>query len=201
MGGWPALSVITWAPFVGAVLIMFTARHRPLLVRGIAVASTGLSLVTALAIYATYDREAAGFQFYEEIPLVPPLGIKYQFGVDGMSLLMVLLTAIIIFAGSFASWTVKERSQEFYALLLVLVTGVFGVFVSLDLFILFLFYEIAVLPMYLLIGIWGSSGEIDVDDLLPHAQARRGASPPFRTSPQEQVAPAKPALGSVDAVA
>src|SRR6266516_6360799 len=77
-----------------------------------------------------------------------------------MSLLMVLLTSIIIFAGVFASWTVKERSQEFYALLLVLVTGVYGVFVSLDLFVLFLFYELAVLPMYLLIGIWGSSGEI-----------------------------------------
>ena len=73
---------------------------------------------------------------------------------------MCLLTSIIIFAGVFASWTVKERSQEFYALLLILVTGVYGVFVSLDLFVFFLFYEIAVLPMYLLIGIWGSSGEV-----------------------------------------
>ena len=73
---------------------------------------------------------------------------------------MVLLTAIIIFAGVFASWTVLVRDQEFYALLLTLVTGVFGVFVSLDLFVFFLFYEIAVLPMYLLIGIWGSTGEV-----------------------------------------
>src|SRR2546425_11986478 len=77
-----------------------------------------------------------------------------------MSLLMVLLTAIIIFAGVFASWTVASRSQEFYALLLALVTGVYSVFVSLDLFVLFLFYELAVLPMYLLIGIWGSTGEV-----------------------------------------
>jgi NADH-quinone oxidoreductase subunit M len=155
-----ALSVITWAPFAGAVLIMFTARHRPLLVRWIAAVATGISLALSLAAYVAYDREAAGFQYYEELPLVPPLGLSYQLGADGMSLLMVLLTAIIIFSGVFASWTVKERSQEFYALLLVLVTGVFGVFVSLDLFILFLFYEIAVLPMYLLIGIWGSSGHI-----------------------------------------
>src|SRR5215813_13420555 len=110
MSGWPVLSIVTWAPFVGAVLIMFTARHRPLLVRLIAVASTGVTLVTALLMYVAYDREAAGFQFYEEIALVPPLGIKYQLGVDGVSLLMVLLTAIIIFAGAFASWTVKERS-------------------------------------------------------------------------------------------
>src|SRR5437867_6734840 len=153
---------------------MFPARHRPLLVRGIAVASTGLSLLAALAIYAAYDREAAGFQFYEELALVPPLGIKYQLGVDGMSLLMVLLTAIIIFAGAFASWTVKERNQESYALLLVLVTGVYGVFVSLDLFVLFLFYEIAVLPMYLLIGIWGSSGQVRPQGIFGWAMRRTG---------------------------
>src|SRR5262252_7022060 len=174
MSGWPVLSIITWAPFAGAVLIMFTARHRPRLVRWLAILSTGLALALSLAIYIAYDREAAGFQFYEEISLVPPLGIKYQLAVDGMSLLMVLLTSIIIFAGAFASWTVKERSQEFYALLLVLVTGVYGVFVSLDLFVLFLFYEIAVLPMYLLIGIWGSSGEVRPQGIFGWAMRRTG---------------------------
>ena len=159
--------IITWAPFVARRAHHV---HRPppasLLVRCSSVVSTGLCLVLSHRVYVAYDREAAGFQFYEELALVPPLGIKYQLGVDGMSLLMVLLTSIIIFAGSFASWTVKERSQEFYALLLLLVTGVYGVFVSLDLFVLFLFYEIAVLPMYLLIGIWGSRARC----------ARRGSS-------------------------
>jgi len=171
---WPVLSVITWAPFIGAVLIMFLARHRPLLVRWIALVSTAVTLILSIAIYVDYDREAAGFQYYEEIALVPPLGIKYQLAVDGMSLLLVLLTAIIIFAGVFASWTVTVRNQEFYALLLVLVTGVFGVFVSLDLFVLFLFYEIAVLPMYLLIGIWGSSGEIRPQGIFGWALRRTG---------------------------
>jgi NADH-quinone oxidoreductase subunit M len=156
----PYLSVITWAPFVGALLIMFTARHRPLAVRLIALVTTGVSTVLSIWIYVAYEREAAGFQFYERLPLVPPLGIAYELGVDGMSLLMVLLTSVIIFTGVFASWTVTARSQEFYALLLALVTGVYGVFASLDLFIFFLFYELAVLPMYLLIGIWGSSGEV-----------------------------------------
>jgi NADH-quinone oxidoreductase subunit M len=158
--GIPVLSVITWAPFMGALLIMFTARHSPLAVRLIACVSTGISAVLSVWLYVAYDRETAGFQFYEKLPLVPPLGISYELGVDGMSLLMVLLTSIIIFAGVFASWTVATRSQEFYALLLALVTGVYGVFASLDLFIFFLFYELAVLPMYLLIGIWGSSGEV-----------------------------------------
>ena len=174
MTTFPVLSVIMWAPFVGALLIMFTARHSPLRVRCIAAVSTGVSLVFTLRIFWTYDREIAGFQFYEAWPLVPPLGITYQLGIDGMSLLMVLLTSIVIFAGVFASWTVKERSQEFYALLLVLVTGVYGVFVSLDLFVLFLFYEIAVLPMYLLIGIWGSSGEIRPQGIFGWAFRRTG---------------------------
>ena len=74
----------------------------------------------------------------------------------------------------FASWTVKERSQEFYALLLLLVTGVYGVFVSLDLFVFFLFYEIAVLPMYLLIGIWGSTGEVRPQGIFGWAMGRTG---------------------------
>src|SRR5436189_6457594 len=89
-----------------------------------------------------------------------------------MGALMVLLTSIIIFSGAFASWTVKTRDQEFYALLLLLVTGVFGVFVSLDLSVFFLFYEIAVLPMYLLIGIWGSSGAVRPQGLLRWACGR-----------------------------
>src|SRR5207253_1497852 len=107
--------------------IMFTARHRPLAVRLIAAVTTGVSSLGALWIYVVYDREAAGFQFYEKFPLVPPLGISYELGVDGISLLLVLLTSVIIVAGVFASWTITVRSQEFYALLLALVTGVFGV--------------------------------------------------------------------------
>src|SRR5262247_2018796 len=156
----PVLSIITWSPFVGAVLIMFLARHSPLAVRLISLVTTGISALLSVLIYVAYNREAAGFQFYEKTTLVPPLGISYELGVDGISLLMVLLTSIIIFAGVFASWTVAVRSQEFYALLLALVTGVYGVFVSLDLFVLFLFYELAVLPMYLLIAIWGSTGAV-----------------------------------------
>src|SRR5229473_1540065 len=174
MSSFPVLSVITWAPFVGAILIMFLARRSAALVRGLAVLSTSVSLVLSIAVYVAYDREAAGFQFYEDFPLVPALGINYQLGVDGMSLLMILLTSIIIFAGTWASWTVKVRSQEFYALLLILVTGVYGVFVSLDLFVLFLFYEIAVLPMYLLIGIWGSSGEVRPQGVFGWAFGRTG---------------------------
>src|SRR4029434_3312561 len=168
------LSIMTWAPFMSALVIMFAARQRPLLVRWTAVIGTGISLVASLWVYWEYDRAAAGVQFDQEPVLVPSLGISYLLAIDGISALMALLTSIIIFAGTFASWTVKERSQEFYALLLVLVTGVYGVFVSLDLFVFFLFYEIAVLPMYLLIGIWGSSGQVRPQGLFGWAMGWTG---------------------------
>jgi len=170
------LSLITWMPFVGALLIMFTARHHPRAVRLIAAVATGISLLLSLVAYARfdYDVDAARFQFYQKVALVPPLGISYEVGADGIGLVLVLLTAIIIFAGVFASWTVETRSQEFYALLLLLVTGVFGVFVSLDLFVFFLFYELAVLPMYLLIGIWGSSVQVRPRGLFGWAMRETG---------------------------
>jgi len=174
VNGWPVLSLVTWAPFLSALVIMAFGRSRPRLVRWTALAGASVSMAVALWLYATYDTVAAGFQFYERVSLVPSLGIAYELAIDGMSLVMVLLTAIIILAGVFASWTVKTRDQEFYALLLLLVTGVFGVFVSLDLFIFFLFYEIAVLPMYLLIGIWGSSGEVRPQGLFGWAFGRTG---------------------------
>ena len=127
MTGLPLLSIMTWAPFVSAIIIMFFARHRPLLVRLTALAGATISLVASLWVYFSYDKSAAGFQFHEELALVPSLGINYLLAIDGMSALLALLTSIIIFAGVFASWTVKERGQEFYALLLLLVTGVYGV--------------------------------------------------------------------------
>ncbi len=156
----PVLSLITAAPFVGALLIMFAARRRPAAVRAIAAGATALSLALSVYVYLAYRPDAGGFQFRESYPLVPALGVALELGADGISVLLILLTAVIIFTGVFASWTVRVRDQEFYALLLTLVTGVFGVFVALDLFVFFLFYELAVLPMYLLIGIWGSSGHV-----------------------------------------
>jgi NADH-quinone oxidoreductase subunit M len=141
----------------------------------IALDATACPLVLPIAIYvgATSGRRRA-FSSTRSCPWCPPLGIKYQLGVDGMSLLMVLCTAIIIFAGSFASWTVKERSQEFYALLLLLVTGVYGVFVSLDLFVSSSSTRSPCCPMYLLIGIWGSSGEVRPQGIFGWAMRRTG---------------------------
>ena len=103
MSGIPILSVMTWAPFIAALIVMAFARHRPLLVRWTSLLGATVSLVASLWIYWTYDRATAGFQFREHFDLVPSLGITYSFAVDGMSALMCLLTSIIIFAGVFAS--------------------------------------------------------------------------------------------------
>jgi len=151
-----SLSVILAIPLLTALVIMFLPRERATWPRWVALAGTFISLVLTVVLFFRFDVSAAGYQFSETWPLLPALGIRYAVAVDGMGLAMVMLTAIIIFTGVLASWDLRERSQEFFVLLLVLVTGVFGVFVARDLFLFFLFYELAVLPMYLLIGIWGT---------------------------------------------
>jgi NADH-quinone oxidoreductase subunit M len=120
-----------------------------------------LQLINAavLIILFLLERKAgnmAEMLFVKDVVWYPSLNIHYLIGVDGVSVAMIGLTSIVIFAGIFASWEVKELPKEFFITLILLSTGVFGFFISLDLFTLFLFYEIAVIPMYLLIGIWGS---------------------------------------------
>ena len=104
-----------------------------------------------------YDVAKGGMQLVLEIPWVNEFGIKFSLGVDGISLPLILLTSIVIFTGVFASWDMQHRIKEFFIFLLVLVSGVFGVFASRDLFFFYLFFEVAVIPMYILIGVWGST--------------------------------------------
>ena len=156
----PLLSIIVLSPLVAAMLMLFVPGESKGTTRILAVAASTISLVGSLMVAWGYDTEAGGYQFREGFDLVPSLGIRYDLGVDGWGVSLLLLTSLIIFAGSFATWTLRNRDKEFYVLLLALVAGVYGVFVSLDLFVFFLFYEIAVLPMYLLIGVWGSTKKV-----------------------------------------
>jgi NADH-quinone oxidoreductase subunit M len=155
------LSVIVAAPFLAALLLLIVEDEARLTIRWISLLGSLVSLGGSIHLAARYDLKAGGLQFAERYPLVPSLGIDLSLAADGWSVSLLLLTGIIITTGVLASWTVTDRSREFFILLLVLVAGVFGVFVSQDLFIFFLFYEIAVLPMYLLIGIWGSRGRVE----------------------------------------
>ncbi|HMK73772.1 MAG TPA: NADH-quinone oxidoreductase subunit M [Myxococcaceae bacterium] len=154
------LSLVVAAPAAAAALLLLVPTSARTTTRWVALAGAATSLAGALAVAWLWDKGRGGFQFVEDLPLVPSLGIHLKLAADGWSVTLLLLTGLIIVTGVLASWTVARRDKEFFILLLVLVSGVFGVFVSQDLFVFFLFYEIAVLPMYLLIGIWGSSHEI-----------------------------------------
>ena len=154
----PILSLIVFTPLLAAVVLMVLPERSRISIRVTSIFAAGLSLaLSCVAVKHFLD----GDPLRETLPLIPRLGISYSLYSDGWSSVLLLLTGLILFAGCWASWTVEKRDREFYVLLLVLSTGVFGVFVCLDLFLLFLFYEIAVLPMYLLIGIWGSSKRIE----------------------------------------
>ncbi len=151
------LTDILILPTAAALVIMALPARYERFIKWIAAAFAFVALALSVYVTLTYSSEGGvTYQFEESVTWVPALGISYSLAVDGISVAMVLLTGVIIFTGVLASWSVSTRPKEFFALLLVLVTGVFGVFCARDLFLFFLFYEVAVLPMYLLIGIWGT---------------------------------------------
>ena len=151
----PILSVIVFTPIVAGALILLFPAERKTEVRVTALAAATFALILSIWVYFAYDSNMAGYQFQEAYKWLPSLGIGYHVGVDGMSTPLVLLTGVVMFTGVLISWGIEDRPREFFAFLFILASGVFGVFVALDLFQLFFFYEIAVFPMYLLIAIWG----------------------------------------------
>src|SRR5512133_2944308 len=167
MMNFPILSIITFLPFVAAVIMLLIPADRKTEVRGIALATAAIDLLLSGWVYLQYLLgHLTGYQFVETYNWLPALGISLKFGVDGISAPLVLLTGIVMFTGVLISWGdydekhhlsagMQDRPREFFSFLCLLAGGVFGVFVSLDLFMLCFFYELAVFPMYLLIAIWG----------------------------------------------
>ena len=107
-------------------------------------------------VYAAYDHAAGGFQFVQNIPWVVPLGISYHLGVDGINSLLILLLGAVSFAAVLVSASIKERIKEYYVLLLITIIGTYGAFLSLDIFFFYFFHEVAAVPVFLMIAIWGS---------------------------------------------
>ena len=157
MTGVPLLTLLVLCPTVGLAAILAIPGRYPKAIK-VAAALTGLAtlLVTTL-IYLRFDPAAKGYQFVEQLPWIPGVGIEWHNGIDGISLPLLVLTSIVFFTGVLVMWELKERVKEYFAFMTLLVTGVFGVFVSLDLFFFLFYYELAVLPMYLLIAVWGST--------------------------------------------
>lgn len=159
----PILTAILLAPIIGALISIFIPKEESKIIKAVAGVSTFISLALTIIIYIIYYNNhlvAGGMAFTEDIPWVTDLGIVYSLGVDGFSLPMLLLTNIIGFTAVFSrSWSVEKRAKEFYILLLILIAGVMGTFIARDLFIFFLFYEVVVIPIYIMVLIWGSGSK------------------------------------------
>ena len=139
-------------------MLAFFPRSQATTIKVFSIAVAAVTLALTIAIFSLYDYKDGGFQFINSYRwLEEPLNIDFSLGIDGISAPMVLLTGIVMLAGVLVTWNLEHRTKEFFVLFMFLVSGVFGVFVVRDLFFLFFFYELAVLPMFPLIGIWGST--------------------------------------------
>ncbi len=151
----PILSILIFIPLLtGMALLLLPNRLKPYS-RWIALSSSVIMMVLALWVYFGYDVISGGYQFQEQYPWVPALGITYHVGVDGISVPMVLLLGLVVLSGVVVSWKVEDRPAEFFSFIMFLGASVLGVFTSLDLFQLFFFFEITVFPKYLMIILWG----------------------------------------------
>lgn len=152
----PFLSVIIFTPVAAGLIILLLPSERQNWMRSVALAAASIMLVASIFVYIGYSRLEGGYQFLERFAWVPALGISFYAGLDGMSLPLVLLASIVVFCGVLVSWNIEDRPREFFSFFMFLAASVVGVFCSLDLFMLFFFFELAVFPKYLMIVIWGS---------------------------------------------
>jgi NADH-quinone oxidoreductase subunit M len=152
----PILSILIALPLFGALVVALLPKRRPELVFPVALAVSIPALVAALYVLWNFAVGDASFQFSEHVVLVEPFGISWFLAVDGISLFMVVLTALLFPLSIAASRSINVQVKTYMVLMLILETGVLGVFLSLDLFVFFAFFEIVLIPMYLLISIWGS---------------------------------------------
>jgi NADH-quinone oxidoreductase subunit M len=152
----PYLSIIIFSPLLGALLVAFLPQLEARSVKRIAAAFTFIPLALSLALFLAFKPGGNGIGFEEKLSWIPQLNIQYYLGVDGISLPLLLLTALLGFLAVLISWKIELRPREYFAWLLILETSILGVFASLDLVLFFLFWEIEVVPMYFLISIWGT---------------------------------------------
>jgi NADH-quinone oxidoreductase subunit M len=155
------LSLITFLPTLAALILVLVPRERAGLIRGIGLGATILVFLLSIPIYVGFDGGKADFQFEEHAQWMPTLGVSYHLGIDGISLLLVLLTTFLTPLALASAWdAITERAKEFVITMLLLETGMLGVFVSLDLFLFYIFWEAMLIPMYLIIGVWGGPERI-----------------------------------------
>jgi NADH-quinone oxidoreductase subunit M len=153
------LSIITYTPLAGALLLLWPSfKKNDNAVRWFANIVGLLGFLVSLPLWFWFDRSAEGFQFVEKAPWIPSIGVQYYFGADGISALLILLTTLLGAISILSSWTaITERVRQYYVFMLLLQTGMLGVFCALDMFLFYVFWEVMLVPMYFLIGIWGGA--------------------------------------------
>ncbi|PYQ26676.1 MAG: Fe-S-binding domain-containing protein [Acidobacteria bacterium] len=154
------LNIITYIPAVGALVILFMSKNATRTIRTMATATAVIDFLVSLWLWPNFDKTKL-FQFRETYRWIPSLGVKYEFGIDGIALLLILLTTfmgIIAIVSSYSA--IKFREKEYYILLLLLQTGMLGTFCALDFFLFYVFWEVMLVPMYFIIGIWGGSRKL-----------------------------------------
>src|SRR5437667_380361 len=155
------VSLVTFIPLFGAIVIAFLPRHRPDLVRWTALGAALLAWVFSLFLLIGFTPTHPGFQFVEVADWIPAFGIQYKLGVDGLSVVLVVLTTTLTWISILASFgPIRERLKEYMISFLILEVGMLGCFVALDLFLFYIFFETVLVPMYLIIGIWGGANRI-----------------------------------------
>jgi NADH-quinone oxidoreductase subunit M len=152
----PHLSWILLLPLLGLGLLCLVPATSISLIRRISTIAVLLPFILSVWVYSAYDHAAGGFQFVVNLPWVIPFGISYHLGVDGINSLMLLLLGTASFAAVLISSSIKERVKEYYILLLITIIGAYGAFLSLDIFFFYFFHEVAAIPVFLMIAIWGS---------------------------------------------
>jgi NADH-quinone oxidoreductase subunit M len=155
------LSLILFTPLVGSLLILFVNKQNEGTIRMIANVAALAGFLISVPLWFWYDPQGAEFQFVERLQWIPSIGAEYFLGVDGFSTLLILLTTMMGSIAVLSSWNaIHERTKEYYIFLLMLQTGMLGAFMALDFLLFFLFWEVMLVPMYFLIGIWGSANRL-----------------------------------------
>jgi NADH-quinone oxidoreductase subunit M len=149
------LTFILAIPLLAALALVFVPRNFRVVMRGVALLATLISALLAIKMFLQFRAGAPGYQFEQQISWVTALGISYHVGVDGINVGLVLMGALVAFAAACVSWEITIREKEFYILLLVMTGGILGAFASLDLFFFYFFHELALVPTFIMIGVWG----------------------------------------------
>jgi NADH-quinone oxidoreductase subunit M len=149
------LTYIIAAPLIGALFVLLTPRDYRFIIRIIALLSTAISMFCAIGLFSGFEAGATHYQFEESIPWIQSLGINYHVGVDGVNVGLILMGTIVAFAAACVSREILKFEKEYYLLLLIMTGGIIGAFASLDLFFFYFFHELALVPTFIMIGVWG----------------------------------------------